>query len=81
MKSREIQDSQNTRWQCVQAFTGITSKTADQAELVSRQSDGTVEVVCTPSGGEQTVRLKLSSDWDSKLSDAELEKCIVNEKG
>lgn len=35
-----------------------------------------VEVVCTPSGGAQTVRLELPGDWENKLSDEDVLKEI-----
>jgi hypothetical protein len=77
MKQREITDQKNTTWTCVQAYAGLDSKTAEQATKLAETADGTVTVVCTPSGGAQTVRLKLNKDWQ-ELSDEELSTAIRN---
>lgn len=69
---REIQDGEGTTWSCIQAYAGLSNNSEKrEAARVEGKSD-LVEVVCTPSGGAQTVRLKLASDWENKLSDEEL---------
>lgn len=68
MKQREIQDSENTKWTCVQAFSGTNGKAAKLA-VEKATNEGKVTVICTPSGGEQTVRLELADDWHTDLSD------------
>lgn len=75
MIQKEIHDSANTRWQCVQAYTVTDSVVA--AQLVERKQ---VDVICTPSGGEQTVRLKLDNGWEENLGDEELLKKIEQSK-
>jgi hypothetical protein len=71
MKQREVQDENNVRWQCVQAFSG--GQNVDEKKMSKlTQENGKVEVVCTPSGGEQTVRIKLEPQWEEKISDAQL---------
>ena len=77
MKQREITSQDNTTWTCVQAYAGVDSKTAAQATALTESKDGTVTVVCTPSGGAQTVRLELNKDWLDTLSDEELETAIA----
>ena len=72
MKQREVTDSQNTRWVCVQAFAGVSGATADEASELAVSDAGTVTVVCTPDGGAQTKRLELAQDWESSVSDAQL---------
>ena len=62
-------------WQCVQAFTGANN------ENDVRNANGKVTVVCTPSGGEQTVRLELDSNWIEKISDDSLTKMISDSRG
>lgn len=62
MKQREVQASDNTTWVCVQALSGI-SNGQDQIENKIQDHDGNVPVVCTPSGGAQTVRIQLPKDW------------------
>ena len=72
MTQREVQDEENTRWTCVQAFAGVGGEVAAEAAERTESADGTVTVVCTPSGGEQTLRLELPRDWSERLSDEEL---------
>jgi len=59
VKQREVLH-EGVRWQCVQAFSGVNANQNNQE--VVRNKDGFVTVVCTPSGGEQSVRLELSPD-------------------
>jgi hypothetical protein len=77
MKQREVQDSDNTRWVCVEALSAITESRKDIEEKI-QDSNGNVTVVCTPSGGAQTVRLQLPPDWLENTPDAELLKKIEN---
>jgi hypothetical protein len=80
MKQREVQDGQNVRWQCVQAFAGSGGVAASQATEIIEQN-GEVPVVCTPSGGGQTVRLKLPLHWDAEMSDVALLEAIAAVSG
>jgi hypothetical protein len=72
MKQREVQDEGNVTWTCVQAFAGVSGrsarKAADAAEKLTA-TEGTVAVVCTPSGGAKSVRLELPRDWPERTSD------------
>lgn len=72
MKQREVQGSDNIKWSCVQAFTGIKGKLADEAVARMEKDGKAVEIICTPSGGEQTVRLQLSPEWMSSMPDQDL---------
>jgi hypothetical protein len=36
------------------------------------EGDGQVAVSCTPSGGQQSVRIELPPDWADRLPDEEL---------
>jgi hypothetical protein len=76
MKSREVTDSNNTRWSCVQAFAGTNGDAAKEALERTENSKGEVEVICTPSGGAQTVRLRLDQQWAENLSDETLVSAI-----
>lgn len=76
---REVQDSENTIWSCVEAYAGLKTETEEKPE-VAKNSGETVEVVCTPSGGAKTVRLKLNSDWETALSDEDLLQKIQQSK-
>ncbi|MGV3743207.1 MAG: hypothetical protein ACO1NO_12955 [Burkholderiaceae bacterium] len=72
MKQREVQTQDNVIWTCVEALSGIESKTAGQAVTSVQNEDSTVPVVCTPNGGEQSVRIELPSGWQDACSDDEL---------
>ena len=69
---REIQDREGTTWSCIQAYAGLSNNAEKQEAARVENNADLVEVVCTPSGGAQTVRLQLPSDWENKLSDEEL---------
>jgi hypothetical protein len=71
----EVQDKENTTWVCVQALAAIDAKDSAESEKI-KDKNGNVTVVCTPSGGAQTVRLQLSPGWMEELSDEELVKKI-----
>ncbi|MDO6388826.1 hypothetical protein Q4E40_01720 [Pontibacter sp. BT731] len=72
MTQREVTDSENTTWTCVQAYGTLSKENADKAAELTEDTNGEVTVVCTPSGGAQTVRLQLPKDWLEALSDDEL---------
>ncbi len=70
---REVNDGGGTTWTCVQAYAGLQAKEGGgEAAARAEGEDGRVEVVCTPSGGAQTVRLQLPGGWDESYSDEEL---------
>ena len=72
MTQREVSDENNTTWTCVQAYAGLDKEASEKATALSEHANGTVPVVCTPSGGAQSVRLALSKDWLDGVSDEEL---------
>jgi hypothetical protein len=72
LKQREVQDADNVRWTCVQALAGVDGAAADEAAEKVEGSDGTVPVVCTPSGGAETLRLSLPAGWEDAMTDEEL---------
>lgn len=79
---REIQDSENTTWSCVEVYAGLKTESDDkpnEAAKVAGEKDK-VYVVATPSGGAQTVRLQLASDWENVLSDEDLLREIESNK-
>ena len=55
---REVTDADAIKWSCIEATAAGEGKAA-------------VAVVCTPSGGAQSVRLELSADW-IRLPETEL---------
>ena len=79
MKQREVTDSDNVRWTCVQAYSGLDGKVSEKTSELSQNDEGEVPVVCTPSGGAQSVRLQLSKEWES-LPDEELVAAIEASK-
>lgn len=71
--TREVTDREQTVWSCVQAYAGMGESAAAEAMLEKRAAEGRgVPVVCTPTGGAQSVRLELPADWAERLSDEEL---------
>ena len=70
MKQREVTDSNNVRWTCVQAYSGTDGNVSKKVEEMSETDEGLVPVVCTPTGGAQSVRLNLSKDWESMSDEA-----------
>lgn len=77
MTQREVTDSENINWTCVQAYGTLSKESADKAAELSEDTNGDVTVVCTPSGGAQTVRLQLPKNWMEKVTDEELVKLIA----
>jgi hypothetical protein len=71
MKQREVTDGNNLTWTCVQPLSGVEGKTGEKAEKILKSENGGIPVVCTPSGGAQSVRLALDEDWE-QLSDQDL---------
>ena len=67
MDQREVTDHQGITWTCIQALSGIS----DEAAQVKGEEDS-YWVVCTPSGGTQSVRVKLQGDWQTTDSDETL---------
>lgn len=74
MTQREVTDNESTQWTCVQAYAGVMQdeKTAEAATKLTENGNGKVPVVCTPSGGAQTVRVELPENWLAQLPDEEL---------
>lgn len=77
MTQREVTDNENTTWTCVQAYGNASKETAEKAAEIAEDSNGHVTVVCTPSGGAQTVRLQLPKNWMDAVPDEELVKQIT----
>ena len=73
---REVTDGEGVTWSCVQAYGGL--KEGDEnVEAARVDGEGDLfQVVCTPSGGAQTVRLELKGGWEESLPDEELLKKI-----
>lgn len=78
MEQREVQDDDDVRWTCVQALGGLGGAAAELAADRLESEAGTVPVVCTPSGGAQSVRLELPRDWMERVDDAALLRAIAS---
>jgi len=67
--SREITDAEGTVWTCIQAFAGLGN---DPDKVDAARVEGTVDrvnVVCTPAGGAQSVRVELPIGWEKASDD------------
>lgn len=69
---RTVSDQDGITWSCVEAFTGLSDEAEHSEAAQVKGQEDTYWVVCTPSGGAQTVRLKLSGDWRNDYSDESL---------
>lgn len=69
---RVISDRDGITWTCIQAFAGLSDQTEHPEAAQVKGQEDTYWVVCTPSGGAQSVRLKLPSDWETDYSDEAL---------
>ncbi len=69
---REVKDTDGITWTCVQAYTGLSDGVQDQNAAQVKGTDDTYWVVCTPSGGAKSVRLKLQGEWETSYSDEAL---------
>jgi len=78
MIQRKVQDSENITWSCVQALSGLSGEAADEAAERVESGEGTVPVVCTPSGGQQSVRVELPKGWAEQMSDEGLLSAIAD---
>jgi hypothetical protein len=73
---REVSDGEGITWSCIQAFAGLGN---DPEKTDAARVDGTrnqVHVVCTPSGGAKSVRIELTEDWETSLSEDDLLRAI-----
>lgn len=78
--AREVTDADNVRWTCAQPYAGLEATPTDAAttELARVPGSDRVTVVCTPSGGAQSKRIELATDWETTLSDEALAQAIVS---
>ncbi len=80
--TREITDATGTVWTVAQAYAGLGDTPAAQS-AAERAADtpGAVAVVCTPTGGEMSVRLELPVGWAESLSDDQLRDALAAGRG
>ena len=69
---REVTDGEGVTWTCVQAYGGLKEGVGNEEAARVEGAGDLFQVVCTPSGGAQTVRLELEGGWEEGLSDEEL---------
>ena len=73
---KDVRDSQGTAWNCVQAYAGLSDEPANNDAARVPGSPDLLYIVCTPTGGAQSVRLQLPEDWEG-LPDEELLEAIA----
>ena len=69
---REVTDVEGITWSCIQAYAGLSQNSENQEAAQVNEDKDTYRVVCTPSGGAQSVRLELQGDWENSYSDDQL---------
>ena len=69
---RVVSDPDGITWTCIQAFSGLSDQAEHPEAAQVKGQEDTYWVVCTPSGGAQSVRLKLPNEWESTYSDEAL---------
>lgn len=71
--TRDVTDAAGTAWTCAQAYSALGDTPATQAAAErAAGAPGAVAVVCTPTGGETSVRLELPVGWAESLTDDQL---------
>lgn len=70
--AREVKDEEGVTWACVQAYDGLRQDGGNEEAARVEGAGDLFHVVCTPSGGAQTVRLRLEGGWEESLSDEDL---------
>ncbi len=76
---RIVNDKDGNAWTCVQAFTGLSDQEEHPEAAQVKGKKDTYWVVCTPSGGAQSVRLQLPGDWESTYSNEALLDAIAKQ--
>ncbi|MDB4949076.1 MAG: hypothetical protein JWM27_1725 [Gemmatimonadetes bacterium] len=70
--AREVTDDEGIVWTCTQAYAGLGEHATMEAAAEIEGAPGKYRVVCTPSGGTQSVELELPGDWEKALADGDL---------
>ena len=71
--AREVTDADGTVWSCVPPYQGLESD--GEAMPEAARVDGAADryyLVCTPSGGAQSVRITVPGDWATSMTDEQL---------
>jgi hypothetical protein len=76
---REVTDGEGTTWSCVEAYAGLAEDGTSDAARV--EGTDRYRVVCTPSGGAQTVELELPGGWTESMPDEALVREIESAAG
>ena len=69
---REVGGEDGIVWSCAEAYAGLSDEGGGDAAARAAEGDGSVAVVCTLSGGAESVRLELPADWEGSLDDERL---------
>jgi hypothetical protein len=78
---QEIIDSKGITWISIQAYSGISHNAENQDAAQAKGQEDSYWVVCTPSGGTKSVRLKLEGEWETSYSDERLLNEIEAQQG
>ncbi|MEP0869801.1 hypothetical protein NDA01_08300 [Trichocoleus desertorum AS-A10] len=78
--TKEVTDAEGITWSCIQAYAGLSQTAENQEAAKVNEDKDTYRVVCTPSGGAQSVRLELQGDWESSYSDDQLLQEIAKQR-
>ena len=78
---QEITDGNGITWVCIQAYSGISHNAENQDAAQVKGQEDRYWVVCTPSGGAKSVRLKLQGEWEKSYSDQMLLNEIQGQQG
>jgi hypothetical protein len=70
--AREVTDDEGIVWTCTQAYAGLGEDARMEAAAAAEGAPGKYRVVCTPSGGAQSVELELPGDWEKAVADGDL---------
>ena len=77
--AREVTDADGIAWSCIQAFAGLENDPR-KAEAARVGDSDRYRVICTPSGGAQSVQLELPPNWEA-MPDEDLVQAIRSRLG
>lgn len=77
--TREIVDDDGTTWSCAPAYGGLGDGAGAAAAIAQEKAarDGAIVVVCTPTGGAQSVRVELAAGSLADVDDGALRAAIA----
>jgi hypothetical protein len=71
--AREVTDADGTVWSCVPPYQGLAGDDEGMPDAARVEgADDRYYLVCTPSGGAQSVRITVAGDWATAMSDEQV---------